>query len=203
MIKKLLICSLALTPLSVFANNFFYLGAKGGLEDLRAKETQLVSYNAGGVSESIAGGYLGYQVEFSKYFSAAIEAEVLSRDHELLYSASGTDYQAKMDGATSVGVVLKHHYAPNVDFNLRFSGVQSEVTINPSADATSKETGDLNGYQMAVGFDLMNQSQMSFRIEYVYSNYGEVALYPSTETVEADETAIRSNTIMIGAHYRF
>ncbi|GEM_PF-2752667 len=202
LISASIISALLVTPASFATEGFFYLGAKGGLETLRAKQTDSVQFDSAGVSDTVAGGYFGYQVKFSNYFSAALEAEILSREHELDYTANGIDYQASLDSNQSVGVILKHHYADNVDFNLRFSTVSSEIAINPDSDPTDISTADLNGYQMGVGFDLMNDSQMTFRLEYVYSNFGEKDLYPST-TNKANETAIRSSAIMLGAHYRF
>lgn len=203
MIKQtaLLLTALA-APLAHANDNFFYLGGKLGVEYLQAYQTTNISYDSANTNQTIAGGYLGYQVKFSPGFSAAIEAEYINRDPMLAYSANDQALQATIDNNAAVGILLKHHYTENVDFNLRFSNIKSEIAVNPADDEKDISTGDLNGYQMAVGFDLMNQSQMSFRIEYVYSNFGEKAIYPSDLSAK-NKTKIRSSAIMIGAHYRF
>lgn len=203
MIKQtILLLSLAAAPLAHANDDFFYVGGKLGVEYVQAHQPPNISYDSANDNETITGGYLGYQVKFSPAFSAAIEAEYMNRDHMLAYSANEQSLQATMDYNASIGILLKHHYAENVDFNLRFSNVKSEVSVNPTSDQNDISTGDLNGYQMAVGFDLLNQSQMSFRIEYVYSNFGEKAIYP-TDLSANNKTEIRSTAIVIGAHYRF
>lgn len=203
MIKQtILLLSLTAAPFAHANDDFFYLGGKLGVEYLQAYQTTDISYGSANNNETITGGYLGYQVKFSPAFSAAIEAEYMNRDHMLAYSANEQSLQATMDNNAAIGILLKHHYAENVDFSLRFSNVKSEISVNPTSNKNNISTGDLNGYQMAAGVDFMNQSKMSFRIEYVYSNYGEKAIYPA-DLSASNKTKIRSTAIVIGAHYRF
>ena len=205
MIKHaLLLSAIICTPYVSATENFFYLGAKGGLETLRAKPTQLVSYNTSGLSESIAGVYAGYRVPFSSAFSAAVEIDTMSHNHLLEYTGNAVNYEAELGNTKALGIILKHHYTPLVDFNLRYSVISSEVSFNPESDTKDVTKEDLTGYQLGIGFDLMNQTQMSFRVEYVYSNYGDTALYPNpSATDSADKTELRGSSIVIGAHYRF
>jgi len=186
----------------------FYVGAQAGVafnRDSGAFSSDNTSFSGGNDDSEtgfIGGGHVGYDYQFSNNFvlGAVADLNYIDASSEADFSQNGTlqgDFRAKQD-INYVGTVrAKAGYAMDrfmvyATGGLAYADIDNKVGgDNGFADragrtytASSRSDSDDVGYAVGAGVDVLATQNVSFGLEYLYTDLGE-----SKNTVDFTQTS--------------
>lgn len=178
-----------------------YLGFKVGAESITSELTgETVTFDSVGKDGGVLGAYVGYQIPFMSESMIALEAEHLNHDFELGYTGADNTQLMEMTTSNSISTLLKTRFNDQTNVYLRLGLAQSKLEFTSGSGDVIED--DVKGAIAGFGVEFLNESDMTFRMEYRYTTYDEMDAFVLDDESSL-ATELNSHSFSIGAHYRF
>ncbi len=184
-----------------------YFGARAGGEAVNTPiEIATQTVQGSGITGSVYGGYLGYQLPISSTVSVSLEGEYNQHNTNLKFMrANSLIRRLDLDESYGGNLRLGFEVYEFMDFYIYAGLTRLKTTAKSSftdpLSLTIKTTDDFTGKLGGLGLELMNNSPMRLRLEYRYTKYYDCKALAINQLQTNRKHNPSSNVITLGAQY--
>lgn len=195
---KIMALAVIISSHAIAEENGFYLGGKVGVESVKSKmEYSTLSVDSFGSEGAIYGIVAGYNFAVSSVMYIGLEAEYLFHNTEAKFKRGSYGAEISLGDEYGLGLLLGHPYSSNVNVYGRLGVTRAKSELKD----TDGEKGDdtVTGWHGGFGVEFKNDTPLTFRTEYRYSQYKEIDYNDGGN----GDNKLKSHVVSLSAVYNF
>lgn len=147
------------------------MGGKVGVESVKSKmEYSTLSVDSIGSEGAIYGIVAGYNFAVSSVMYIGLEAEYLFHNTEAKFKGDSYRGEISLGDEYGLGLLLGHPYSSNVNVYGRLGVTHAKF----EGKTNGGENDTVTGWHGGFGVEFKNDTPLTFRTEYRYSQYKEI-----------------------------
>ena len=195
---KVVALALAFTGSAFASEQGFYLGGKVGYDSINSKmELDTLTIDSVGNQGASYGVFAGYNFPIHQTMYLGLEAEYFKHTTEAKFKLGSLEETVEFQNEYGASLILGHSFSDNV--NIYGRAGMSKMKSEGKVSTGEKGDDSVTGWHGGLGVEFKNNSPMSLRAEYRFTQYKEINYDYGADT----DTKPKSQSFTLSVIYSF